>query len=90
MAQVQQMLRIYLKSGQNIEVWFNAEKLNELNPQINKFLQELKKKDKENEIFEFGGQRLILIRLDDVIAADAMSFEKKETQEPEVKAESKA
>ena len=73
MAQVKQLLRIYLKSGQNIEVWFNAEKLNEL-----------------NEIFEFGGQRLILIRLDDVIAADAMSFEKKETREPEVKAESEA
>ena len=34
MAQVKQLLRIYLKSGQNIEVWFNAEKLNELNPQI--------------------------------------------------------
>lgn len=90
MAQVKQLLRIYLKSGQNIEVWFNAEKLNELNPQINQFLQDVAKKDKEHEFFAFQGKRFILIRLDDVVAADAQSFERKEAQEPEVQAESKA
>lgn len=90
MAKVRQSLGIYLKSAENIEVRFNAEKLNELNPQINQFIQAVAKKDKEKEFFAFQGKRFVLVRLDDVVAVDVQSFEIEEAEESKTKVESAA
>lgn len=80
MAQVQQGLRVYLKSGQNIEMMFAVQENNELNKPIQQFIEALSKKEKQDEFFAFSGKRLIVIRLSDVAAVEAISLERK--QEP--------
>ena len=80
MAQVQQGLRVYLKSGQSIEMMFGFQENHELNQSIQRFLEALSNKEKAEEFFAFSGKRLIVIRLGDVAAVEAISLEKK--QEP--------
>ena len=50
-----QKLTVYLKSGQTIEVPFNAEKAEVINPQIESFLNALGDKEKREGNFLFQG-----------------------------------
>ncbi len=78
MSQFIQQLTIQLKGGQTVEVQFNAEKAEVLNPQIEAFLKALSEKDKQQGNFLFQGQRVVLVRLADVSAAEIVSLIRKE------------
>lgn len=78
MSQFVQQLTIQLKGGQTVEVQFNAEKAEVLNPQIEAFLKALSEKDKQQGNFLFQGQRVVLVRLADVSAAEIVSLIRKE------------
>ena len=78
MSQFIQQLTIQLKGGQTVEVQFNAEKAEVLNPQFEAFLKALSEKDKQQGNFLFQGQRVVLVRLADVSAAEIVSLIRKE------------
>ena len=86
MAQFIQQLNIYLKGGQVLNVPFNAEAPDKLNPQINAFFNALGDKEKAGKNFLFQGQRPVLVHLPDVSAADVVSLVRKEkVKEEEIK-----
>lgn len=74
-----QKLTVYLNGGQTIEVPFNAEKAEALNPQIEAFLKALGNKEKREGNFLFQGARVVIIRLVDVSGADVVSLIQKES-----------
>ena len=74
-----QKLTVYLNGGQAIEVPFNAEKAEVLNPQIEASLKALGNKEKREGNFLFQGARVVIIRLVDVSGADVVSLIQKES-----------
>ena len=81
MSQFIQQLNIYLKGGQVLNVPFNAEAPDKLNPQISAFLSALGDREKASKNFLFQGQRPVLVHLPDVSAADVISLVRKEQNE---------
>ncbi|MDM8119456.1 hypothetical protein QUV58_01365 [Succinatimonas hippei] len=81
MSQFIQQLNIYLKGGQVLNVPFNAEAPDKLNPQISAFLNALGDSEKASKNFLFQGQRPVLVHLPDVSAADVISLVRKEQNE---------
>lgn len=81
MSQFIQQLNIYLKGGQVLNVPFNAEAPDKLNPQINAFFNALGDSEKASKNFLFQGQRPVLVHLPDVSAADVISLVRKEQNE---------
>jgi hypothetical protein len=79
--QVIQQLTIHLKGGQTVNVQFNAEKAEVLNPQIDTFLQYIGDKDKQGNNFLFQGARVVLVRLSEVAAAEVVSMIRKDAEE---------
>lgn len=73
-----QNLTVYLKGGQTIEVPFNAEKAEVINPQIESFLNALGDKEKREGNFLFQGARVVVIRIADVSGAEVVSLVQKE------------
>ena len=71
-------LTISLRGGQTVVVPFNAEKADQLNPQIEAFMQALGDKQKAEGSFLFQGARVVLVRLADVSAAEVVSLIRKE------------
>ncbi len=71
-------LTVHLKGGQSVEVMFNAEKVDVLNPQIEAFIKALGEKDKAEGNFLFQGARVVLVRLADVSACEVVSLIQKE------------
>lgn len=72
--QIVQDLKVQLRGGQTVDVTFNAEKAEVLNPQIEAFLKALGDKEKKDGNFLFQGARVVLIRLADVSAAEVVSL----------------
>ena len=72
--QIVQDLKVQLRGGQTVDVTFNAEKAEVLNPQIEAFLKALGDKEKKDGNFLFQGARVVLIRLSDVSAAEVVSL----------------
>jgi hypothetical protein len=77
-SQVIQQLTIHLKGGQTINIQFNAEKAETLNPQIDAFLQYVGHKDKQENNFLFQGARVLLVRISEVAAAEVVSMIRKD------------
>lgn len=72
--QIVQDLKVQLRGGQTVDITFNAEKAEVLNPQIEAFLKALGDKEKKDGNFLFQGARVVLIRLSDVSAAEVVSL----------------
>lgn len=72
--QIVQDLKVQLRGGQTVDITFNAEKAEVLNPQIETFLKALGDKEKKDGNFLFQGARVVLIRLSDVSAAEVVSL----------------
>lgn len=87
--QIIQQLTIHLKGGQTVNVQFNAEKAEALNPQIDSFLHFLGQKDKQDNNFLFQGARVVLVRLCEVAAAEVVSMIRKDAEQAEAPAEAK-
>ena len=73
-AKIIQELKVQLRGGQTVTITFNAAKAEVLNPQIETFLKALGDKEKRDGNFLFQGARVVLIRLADVSAAEAVSL----------------
>lgn len=80
-----QKLTVYLKGGQTIEVPFNAEKAEVINPQIESFLKALGDKEKREGNFLFQGARVVVIRIADVSGAEVVSLVQKEAAKKDEK-----
>ncbi|HBC70101.1 MAG TPA: hypothetical protein DCZ56_07140 [Sutterella sp.] len=87
--QIIQQLTIHLKGGQTINVQFNAEKAEALNPQIDSFLHFLGQKDKQDNNFLFQGARVVLVRLCEVAAAEVVSMIREDAEQAKAPAEAK-
>ncbi|MBQ9240814.1 MAG: hypothetical protein IJ164_05695 [Duodenibacillus sp.] len=87
--QIIQQLTIHLKGGQTVNVQFNAEKAEALNPQIDSFLHFLGQKDKQDNNFLFQGARVVLVRLCEVAAAEVVSMIREDAEQAEAPAEAK-
>ena len=72
--QIVQDLKVQLRGGQTVDITFNAEKAEVLNPQIEAFLKALGDKEKKDGNFLYQGARVVLIRLSDVSAAEVVSL----------------
>lgn len=81
-----QQLTVSLKGGQTINVTFNAEKAEVLNPQIEAFLKAIGDPAKKDGNFLFQGARVVLIRLSDVSAAEVVSMIQKPAAEAKANA----
>lgn len=73
-----QVLKVYLRGGQTLEVPFNAPSGDHLNAQIEAFVQAMGDETKKNGNFLFQGQRVVLVHLPDVSAVDVVSLVRKE------------
>ena len=80
-----QKLTVYLKGGQTIEVPFNAEKAEVINPQIESFLKALGDKEKREGNFLFQGARVVVIRIADVSGAEVVSLVQNEAAKKDEK-----
>ena len=80
-----QKLTVYLKGGQTIEVPFNAEKAEVINPQIESFLKALGDTEKREGNFLFQGARVVVIRIADVSGAEVVSLVQKESAKKDEK-----
>lgn len=83
MTQIMQQLTVHLKGGQTVNVSFNAEKADILNPQIEAFMQAMGNKEKSEGNFLFQGARVVMIRLTDVSACEVVSLIRKDEPKAE-------
>lgn len=84
MNQIIQGLHVYLKGGQSLSIPFAAEKADVLNPQVEAFIAALGDEKKSKGNFVFQGQRVVLIHLPDISAADVVSLVRKEEKADKV------